>query len=58
MAVVQIIDVRTSDIEAVKKSGEEWQAATEGKRTVRREIVGRDVLVAEQGQGDEREGRQ
>jgi hypothetical protein len=42
MAFVQIIDFRTSDIEAVKKSGDEWRAATEGKSTVRREIVGRD----------------
>ena len=42
MAFVQIIDFRTSDIDAIKKSGEEWEAATEGKRTVRREIIGRD----------------
>ena len=42
MAFVQIIDFRTSDIDGIKKSGEEWEAATEGKRTVRRQIVGRD----------------
>jgi hypothetical protein len=39
---VQIINFRTSDIDGVKKSGEEWEAATEGKRTVRRQIVAQD----------------
>jgi hypothetical protein len=42
MAFVQIIDFRTSDIDGLKKSNEDWEAATEGKRTVRRQIVGRD----------------
>jgi hypothetical protein len=42
MAFVQIVDFRTSDIDGIKKSGDEWEAATEGKRTVRRQIVGRD----------------
>ena len=42
MAFVQIIDFRTSDIDGIKKSGEEWEAATEGKRTVRRQIVAQD----------------
>jgi hypothetical protein len=39
---VQIINFRTSDIDGLKKSGEEWEAATEGKRTVRRQIVAQD----------------
>jgi len=42
MAFVQIIDFRSSDFDGLKKSNEEWEAATEGKRTVRRQIVGRD----------------
>ena len=42
MAFVQIIDLRTSDIDGIKKNSEEWEAATEGRRTVRRQIVGRD----------------
>jgi hypothetical protein len=42
MAFVQIIDFRTSDIDGLKKGNEEWEAATEGRRTVRRQIVGRD----------------
>jgi hypothetical protein len=42
MAFVQIIDFRSSDIDGLKKSNEEWEAATEGRRTVRRQVVGRD----------------
>ena len=42
MGFVQIIDFRTSDIDGIKKGGEEWEAATEGKRTVRRQIVAQD----------------
>ena len=42
MGFVQIINFRTSDIDGLKKSGEEWEAATEGKRTVRRQIVAQD----------------
>jgi hypothetical protein len=42
MAFMQIIDFRTSNIDAVKQVDDEWAAATEGKRTVRREIVARD----------------
>ena len=42
MAFVQIIDFRTSDIDGIKKSGEEWEAVTEGKRTVRKQIVCQD----------------
>jgi quinol monooxygenase YgiN len=42
MGFVQIIDFRTSDIDGLKKADEEWEAATEGKRTVRRQIVAQD----------------
>ena len=42
MGFIQIIDFRTSDLEALKKANEEWRAATEGKRTLRREIMTRD----------------
>jgi hypothetical protein len=42
MGFIQIIDFHTSDIEGLKKADEEWRAATEGKRTLRREIVTRD----------------
>lgn len=42
MAFVQIIDFRSSDFDGLQKNNEEWEAATEGKRTVRRQIVGRD----------------
>jgi hypothetical protein len=42
MAFVQIIEFRTSDIEGVRRIDEEWRRATEGKRTVRRELLARD----------------
>ena len=42
MGFLQIIDFRTDNIDAIKKSSEEWRAATEGKRTLRREIVAQD----------------
>jgi hypothetical protein len=42
MAFVQIMEFRTSDIDAVRKIDEEWRRATEGKRTVRRVLVTRD----------------
>lgn len=42
MAFVQIIEMTTSDIDALMKLDEEWQKATEGKRTARRQIVTRD----------------
>jgi len=42
MAFVQIIDMHTSDFEAINKLEDEWRAATEGKRTLRRSIVARD----------------
>jgi hypothetical protein len=42
MAFMQIIEFRTSDIDAVRKIDEEWRRSTEGKRTARRELVARD----------------
>lgn len=42
MAFVQLIDFRTTDIEALKKANDQWREATEGKRTARRELVTRD----------------
>lgn len=42
MAFVQIIEFRTADIETARQVNEEWMAATEGRRTLRRELVARD----------------
>jgi hypothetical protein len=42
MAFVQIIEFRSSDIEGVRRIDEEWRRATEGRRTVRRELLARD----------------
>ena len=42
MTFVQIIEFRTSDIDSVRQVNDEWRAATEGKRTLRREMIARD----------------
>jgi hypothetical protein len=42
MGFIQIIDFRTDNVEAIKKSHQNWLAATEGKRTIRRDIVAQD----------------
>ncbi|MGH9007009.1 MAG: hypothetical protein ACRDZQ_09125 [Acidimicrobiales bacterium] len=42
MAFIQIVELTTEDYAAVKKVDEAWIAATQGKRTARRQIVGRD----------------
>jgi hypothetical protein len=42
MAFVQIIEFRTADIDGARQIGDKWWRATEGKRTVRRELLGRD----------------
>ena len=39
MAFVQIIECRTSEFDKIQQLEEEWRAATEGKRTLRRSIV-------------------
>ena len=42
MSFVQIIDMRTKNVDEIQKLEREWEKATEGKRTLRRSIVGRD----------------
>ena len=42
MAFIQIIEFTAEDVEAVRKIDDAWVAATEGKRTARRQIVTRD----------------
>jgi quinol monooxygenase YgiN len=42
MSFVQVIEFHTADIEAIRKVDEQWRRDTEGKRTVRREILARD----------------
>ena len=42
MAFVQIIEMRTSNLDEIIKLEDEWRAATDGKRTLRRSIIGRD----------------
>ena len=42
MGFVQMIDLRTDNVDDLKKIDDEWLAATEGKRTIRRQIVTRD----------------
>jgi hypothetical protein len=42
MAFVQIIEFQTADLASVRKLNEEWEHATRGKRTARRQIVTRD----------------
>ena len=42
MAFVQIIEFRTSDLDRARQVDDEWWRATEGKRTVRRELLARD----------------
>jgi hypothetical protein len=42
MAFMQIIEFHTADMERVRQVDDDWWRATEGKRTVRREVVARD----------------
>lgn len=42
MTFVQIIEMRTTRYEEIEALRQEWEAATEGSRTVRRSIVTRD----------------
>lgn len=42
MSFVQIIEVRTDDIEPLRRIDEQWREATSGKRTARRQIITRD----------------
>jgi hypothetical protein len=42
VAFVQIIEFSVENIDDVKALDQEWLAATEGKRTVRRQLIGAD----------------
>jgi hypothetical protein len=42
MAYIQLVEIRTSDVDKVSALEGEWEAATEGKRTVRRSYLTRD----------------
>ena len=42
MAFMQIIEFRTTDIDSARRVNDEWWRATEGKRTVRRELLAHD----------------
>ena len=42
MAFIQLIEIRTKNVDEIMKLDEQWEKATEGKRTLRRSIVGRD----------------
>ena len=42
MSFVQVFEFRTSNFDAVRQADEEWRRGTEGKRTVRREILAAD----------------
>jgi quinol monooxygenase YgiN len=42
MSFIQIIEARTKDLDAMRALDEEWEKATEGKRTARRSIVTQD----------------
>jgi hypothetical protein len=42
MTFVQIIEFTTADIDAIKRLDDQWEQATEGKRTARRLIVARN----------------
>jgi hypothetical protein len=42
MSFVQMFEFTTSDFDGIRKVDEEWRRATEGKRTVRREILAAD----------------
>ncbi len=42
MAFIQIIEMRTTRVDELTALEDEWEKATEGKRTLRRSIVTRD----------------
>jgi hypothetical protein len=42
VAFVQLIDLRTQNVEEIQKLETEWERATDGKRTLRRSIIGQD----------------
>jgi hypothetical protein len=42
MAFIQVMELRTNRFDDLTALEREWERATEGQRTLRREIVGRD----------------
>jgi len=42
MAFVQVIEFKTKDIVPVQATDDDWQRATEGKRTAQRQMLARD----------------
>jgi hypothetical protein len=42
VSFVQIIDMHTKNVDEIQGLEREWEKATEGKRTLRRSIIGRD----------------
>jgi quinol monooxygenase YgiN len=42
MKFVQLIEMHTKNMDELQKLEDEWAAATEGKRTLRQTVVGRD----------------
>jgi hypothetical protein len=42
MEFIQILELRTSNIDKIRAMEDEWRRATEGKRTLRRSIICRD----------------
>ena len=42
MAFIQLIEMRSKNVDEIMKLDAEWEKATEGKRTLRRSIVARD----------------
>ncbi len=42
MTFVQLMTFRTGDIDTARKLNDDWRHATEGKRTLRREVIARD----------------
>jgi hypothetical protein len=42
VSFVQIIDMRTKNVEEIQSLEREWETATERARTLRRSIIGRD----------------
>jgi hypothetical protein len=42
MTFIQIIELRTQDIRSIRKTADQYRQDTEGKRTIRRELLTRD----------------
>ena len=42
MSFVQMFQFTTSDLDGIRRVDAEWRKATEGKRTVRREVIAAD----------------